>query len=212
MRVPRADACLTRATRPTGHERGKAAARLNISWITANTRYWDVATRSLGRAVLLTHAARLAVKILAWAFLLGTLWALIGDLGWPPHRMSENQANAYILRAVVDGKSYTSWGLTYAGQAGHRLRLAEIAAVLIAMVLSLLPRDGLRRLGLAGLVAWAGLWLGNAMRAVMIAPIPAFLLAAVLILVCFVATASRAGLEWTRRAEAGVGSESPTPR
>ncbi len=159
---------------------------------------------------MLKRAARPAVMIVAWVWLVGSLLPLATDLGWPPHRMSAQQENTYVLRAVVDGKSYTSWGLTYVGQAGHRLRLAEIAGVLIAMVLSLLPRDGPRRLGLVALVAWAGLWLGNALRMAMIAPIPVFLLAAVFTLVFFVATVARARLVWTQGRESRRAHRSAT--
>ena len=118
-------------------------------------------------------ARRSAVNILAWVFLAASLAPLMTDLGWPPHRMSQAQENTYVLRATVDGKEYTSWGLTYEGPSGHMLRLVETAGVLIAAVLSLLPHDGLRRLGLIALVAWAGLWFGNGLCIAIVAPIHA---------------------------------------
>ncbi len=158
-----------------------------------------------------TRAVRPAVMILAWVFLLGSLSPLVMDLGWPPHRMSAHQENTYVLRAVVDGKSYTSWGLTYEGEAGHRLRLAEIAGVLVALVLSVLPQDGPRRVGLVALAAWAGLWLGNAVRMSIIAPIHVFFLAALVMLVFFAATVARAKLGWRqgRRKHHGLQTSAP---
>jgi hypothetical protein len=126
----------------------------------------------------------------------GSLSPLVGGLGWPP--LIGQPEDNYVFRVVADGESYTSWGLTYVGQAGHVLRLAELAGVLIATVLSVLPQSGPRRVGLVALVAWAGLWLGNALWMVIIAPIQILVLVALFMLVFFVATAARARLAWTR--------------
>jgi hypothetical protein len=145
-----------------------------------------------------SRVGKSAVNIAAWVFLAASISPLLMDLGWPPHRMSANQDNTYVLRAVVNGKEYTSWGLTYVGQTGHLLRLVEFAAVLIAAVLSLLPHDGPRRVGLVALVAWAGLWFGNALRMAIVAPIHVFYLAAAFTLLFFAVTALRASRSWTR--------------
>ena len=143
-----------------------------------------------------SRALRWAVTILAWIFIVGSVAPLIYDLGWPP--LVGRPEDTYVFRAVVDGKAYASWGLTFVGQSGHLLRLAEIAAVLIAAGLSILPKDGPRRVGLLALVAWAGLWLVNAIRMAIIAPILILMLVASFMIVFFVATAARAKLAWNR--------------
>ena len=143
------------------------------------------------------------VTILAWLFIAGSSWALVWDLGWPTLWMRADPEATYVFRAVVDGKSYTSWGLTYVGESGHWLRLAEFAGVVIAAGLSVLRQVQLRRLGLIALVAWAGLWLGNSVWMAVVAPIHVFFLAAGFMVVFFAATVARARLSWTRGDDVG---------
>lgn len=154
------------------------------------------------------RAKRALVHILAWAFIICSLWPLVGDLRWPPQFPAGDQENTYILRAVVGGREYTSWGLTYVGQTGHRLRLAEIAGVALAAVLSALPQNGLRRLGLLALVAWAGMWMGNAVRMAFIAPVWIFVAPAMLMTVFFLVTVMRARLSWRTRGRPGRAGDS----
>lgn len=146
-----------------------------------------------------TMRGRRLVIVVAWLFVAGSLAPLLDGLGWPPFRTVSDQDATYIMRATAYGKEYTSWGLTYIGQRGHTLRLAEVLAVAAAAGLSLLRHDGARRVGLLALAVWAGLWLGNAMRMAYVAPFWVFYLVLALCLLFFAATAGRAALCWTRR-------------
>lgn len=68
----------------------------------------------------------------------------------------------YILHVQNGATEHRSLGLTYIGAAGHGLLLGEFVVVLSALVLSLLRKSALRRLGLLILCAWSGLWTANA--------------------------------------------------
>lgn len=95
----------------------------------------------------------------AWIFALGTLGALL-FVAW--FRGPGSTGESHIMSVTVDGQDHVGLGLNYVGVAGTVLLLAEAAVVVSAMVMSVLPRRRLRRIGHGVLVLWSGLWLGNA--------------------------------------------------
>jgi hypothetical protein len=64
----------------------------------------------------------------------------------------------------VEGETYAGLGFRYVGIPGTVLVLAEAMYLAAGIVLSVLRRNRLRRIGHVMLVAWAGLWLGNAVN------------------------------------------------
>ncbi len=140
------------------------------------------------------------MSLLAFLFIFGSLYPLVYGLGWPIWREAATPEPTYVFLATVDGRKYTSYGLSFEGRAGHWLRLGEVAVVLAAAALSLQRQDGLRRLGLLALTAWAGLWLANAARMAVVAPIWVFFIATGLMAIFFAANVGRAALCWRRRA------------
>lgn len=143
---------------------------------------------------------RILASLAAWLFTLGTIAALAHDIGWPPIRPAAVYPDTFILHATIDGHPYYSWGLTYTGEKGQRLRLAQFAALTAAAILSLLPQNTLRRIGLLALLAWPTLWLANSLRMTWLAPIWVFIVISILLALFFAATLARTRMAWTRPA------------
>ena len=97
----------------------------------------------------------------AWVFALGTLAALV-SIAWA--RWPGTDSTSHIMGVTVGGELYAGLGFRYEGIPGTVLILAEALYLLAGIVMSVLPRNRLRRIGHVMLVAWAGLWLGNAVN------------------------------------------------
>ena len=97
----------------------------------------------------------------AWVFALGTLAALV-FIAWA--RWPGADTTSHIMGVTVDGELYAGLGFRYEGVGGTALVLTEALYLAAAIVMSVLPRNRLRRIGHVMLVAWAGLWLGNAVN------------------------------------------------
>jgi hypothetical protein len=67
-----------------------------------------------------------------------------------------------IMAVQDDGVIHSAVGLTYHGVGGAALVIAEILLVLGAIVYSFSRRPWRRALGALVLIAWTGLWFGNA--------------------------------------------------
>jgi hypothetical protein len=97
----------------------------------------------------------------AWVFALGTLVTLV-FIAWA--RWPGTDSTSHIMGVTVDEKLHAGLGFRYEGIPGTVLILAEALYVAAGIVMSILPRSRLRRVGHVMLVAWAGLWLGNAVN------------------------------------------------
>ena len=97
----------------------------------------------------------------AWIFAVGTLAALVG-MAWA--RWPGTDSTSHIMGVSVEGETYAGLGFRYVGIPGTVLILAEALYLAAGIVLSVLRRNRLRRIGHVMLVAWAGLWLGNAVN------------------------------------------------
>jgi hypothetical protein len=97
----------------------------------------------------------------AWIFALGTLATLVSVacVRWPG-----TDSTSHIMGVTVNGELYAGLGFLYKGVPGTVLILAEALYLAAGIVMSILPRNRLRRIGHVMLVAWAGLWLGNAVN------------------------------------------------
>jgi len=97
----------------------------------------------------------------AWIFAVGTLAALVG-MAWA--RWPGTGPPSHIMGVTVNGEPYAGLGFRYVGIPGTVLILAEALYLAAGIVLSVLRRNNLRRIGHVMLLAWAGLWLGNAVN------------------------------------------------
>ena len=97
----------------------------------------------------------------AWVFALGTLATLV-YIAWA--RWPGTDSASHIMGVTVDGELYAGLGFRYEGVPGTVLIVAEALYLAAGIVMSVLPRNRLRRIGHVMLVAWAGLWLGNAVN------------------------------------------------
>ena len=97
----------------------------------------------------------------AWVFALGTLATLV-FIAWA--RWPGTDSTSHIMGVTIDAELYAGLGFRYEGIPGTVLILAEALYVAAGIVMSILPRNRLRRVGHVMLVAWAGLWLGNAVN------------------------------------------------
>ena len=95
---------------------------------------------------------------LAWFFALATLTPLVAfiALGWP------GNGRTTFAATRVGESTYNAFGLTYQGLMGTIWLWSQVAVLGGAIVLSTLRMKGLRRVGHVVLIAWAALWLGNA--------------------------------------------------
>ncbi|MHC4141807.1 MAG: hypothetical protein ACYSUF_08000 [Planctomycetota bacterium] len=97
----------------------------------------------------------------AWVFALATLATLV-SIAWA--RWPGTDSTSHIMGVTVDGELYAGLGFRYEGIPGTVLILAEALYLTAGIVMSILPRNRPRRVGHVMLVAWAGLWLGNAVN------------------------------------------------
>jgi hypothetical protein len=97
----------------------------------------------------------------AWIFAVGTLAALV-FIAWV--RWPGTGTTSHIMGVSVEGETYAGLGFRYVGIPGTVLVLAEAMYLAAGIFLSVLRRSRLRRIGHVMLVAWAGLWLGNAVN------------------------------------------------
>lgn len=95
----------------------------------------------------------------AWFMAVGSLGSLLWVLWW---RWPGGDSVSQIMSMTVNGEDHTGLGMSYVGYGGTALVMAEAIAVLAAIVMSVLPAATPRRIGHVLLVAWAALWLGNA--------------------------------------------------
>ena len=109
---------------------------------------------------LRTTALR-AGSVGAWVFALGTL-AMLVVVAWS--RWPGTDSTSHIMSVTVDGEVYAGLGFRYVGIPGTVLVLAEALYLAAGIIMSVLPRNRLRRVGHVALLAWAGLWLGNAIN------------------------------------------------
>lgn len=93
----------------------------------------------------------------AWLFAVGTLCGLVWFIsqGWP------GSGRTTIVSTSVGENRYHGIGLTYTGMPGTILLWSEALVLLAAIVLSVLPRTPLRRIGHGLLIAWSALWVAN---------------------------------------------------
>jgi hypothetical protein len=68
-----------------------------------------------------------------------------------------------IMAVNNDGRIITAWGLTYHGATGALLVIVQFVIVTLALLAAHYSSAAGRIVGLIVLVAWAGLWLGNAL-------------------------------------------------
>ncbi len=134
---------------------------------------------------------------LAWLFAVGTLatLVLILVLHWPG-----TGSSSAIMSIAADGRDHKGFGVHYVGVAGTALVAGEALLVLSGIVLSVLRRATPRRIGHAILVAWAALWLVNAVYLAFAAAsgLTAFYTALLITvpLLMFAATVIRAARNW----------------
>ncbi len=95
----------------------------------------------------------------AWLFAGGTMLVLASAIWtrWPgmdkPFR---------VMGTSIDGVDHSAVGLRYTGFGGTLLAWTEMLLLLAAVMMSLLRRNRLRRIGHVVLVLWSSLWLANA--------------------------------------------------
>ena len=148
---------------------------------------------SLNLSGIRTTVTRSAA-ICAWVFAVGSLGPLVVFIAWPAD-------HATIASTIVDERTYSALGLTYAGPIGTLWLWSQVTIVSSAIVCSVLPADRLRRVGLVILVVWSGLWLANAIWLPLLdgAWILTLILGALLATV-FTCTVVRAARGWPSRA------------
>jgi hypothetical protein len=105
------------------------------------------------------HICSLFVTICAWFFAIAISLALILIVA-----MDYNKPDAVSrIMATGDGVHITcAWGLTYHGRAGHMIAVVQAILVATALWATTSRLSAIRRIGLIGLVIWAGLWTLNA--------------------------------------------------
>ncbi len=130
----------------------------------------------------------------AWIFAVGTLAALVG-MAWA--RWPGADSTSHIMGVSVDGETYAGLGFRYEGIPGTVLILAEALYLLAGIVMSVLPRTRLRRIGHVMLVAWAGLWLGNAVNIARLGGSSIFVVWIGLLGLLLVCTLLRAACGWS---------------
>ena len=129
----------------------------------------------------------------AWILTLGTLFVVV----WFFVALTLDPTTACRTWSVGTGPDLTgAVGLTYDGRVGQLLAGAQIALVLAALTVSMNRRLILRRLGHLGLIAWAGLWLGNAVWFMTQTPMPITRLVAWILGMLFACTVLRAVFNW----------------
>jgi hypothetical protein len=89
-----------------------------------------------------------------------------------------------------------AFGLTYDGGSGQLLAGGQIVFVLLSLWMSTRGVPLIRRLGHVGLIGWAGLWVGNAIWFMALAPMPVTRTVAWVLALLFGCTVLRAVFNW----------------
>ncbi len=95
----------------------------------------------------------------AWLFAGGTMLVLASAI-WT--RWPGAGGSFHVMRTNIDGIDYSAIGLHYTGLGGTFLTWTQMLVLLAAIMMSLLRRNRLRRIGHVVLVLWSSLWLANA--------------------------------------------------
>ncbi|MHC4218191.1 MAG: hypothetical protein ACYSU7_07000 [Planctomycetota bacterium] len=140
----------------------------------------------------------------AWIFAVGTLATLV-FIAWVRWPGTDNIS--HIMGVTVDGEPYAGLGFRYEGIPGTVLALVEALFVAAGIVLTVLPRNRLRRIGHVMLVAWAGLWLGNAVNIARLGGGAILVLWIGLLGPLFLCTLLRAARGWSTAASPGKVAE-----
>lgn len=101
-----------------------------------------------------------------WIFTFGSVvyLATLGGTGlWARATGQPVPDAAYVFRVGDGAGAWTAPLLSYDGLGGSALALIESLAVGLALVLMFSRRTRMRLLGLATVLAWAGLWTGDAL-------------------------------------------------
>ena len=130
----------------------------------------------------------------AWVFALSTLATLV-FIAWA--RWPGTDSTSHIMSVTVDGEVYAGLGFHYEGIPGTVLIVAEAVYLAAGIIMSVLPRKRLRRVGHVALVAWAGLWLGNAVNIARLGDGFIWVVWIGLLGLLFLCTLLRAALGWT---------------
>ena len=92
-----------------------------------------------------------------------------------------------------------AFGLTYGGGSGQLLAGGQIVFVVLSLWMSRREVALIRRMGHVGLIGWAGLWVGNAVWFMTLAPMPVTRAVAWVLALLFGCTVLRAVFNWTGR-------------
>jgi len=142
-------------------------------------------------------------------FLIGSLMALAGVVVY----LSGSGQAASLLAAQDGAGTLQAFGLSYEGAGGIVLAGVQAAIVGSAWLCTRSSRGGTRKLGLATIMAWAGLWLANALWLAGASDNVWRDLAAWIMLAVFASTGIRAIKDWPRRSpEPSSQERTPGPR
>jgi uncharacterized membrane protein (UPF0136 family) len=94
-----------------------------------------------------------------WTLLALSVVPLVDGL-WPQHWDAADRLD--LLPAVAGAQYVDSFAMSCRGAAGRRVLAAELVAVAAAGLLTVLGPVAIRRVSLAALAGWAGLWTYNA--------------------------------------------------
>ncbi len=137
----------------------------------------------------------------AWVLALTTL----SILGWffvaltlEPHGVCRTWSIGTMSSGTLP-ESTGAFGLTYYGGSGQLLAGGQIVLVLLSLWMSTRGVALIRRLGHVGLIGWAGLWVGNAVWFMTLAPMPVTRAVAWVLALLFACTVLRAVFNWNGR-------------
>jgi hypothetical protein len=133
----------------------------------------------------------------AWFFIVVSLAHLFWAIG---HKWSDPAGTTKLYHAVVDGRSYDAWGLTYRGTLGLLTVMGQALVIGAAATASVLPGQRslkLRRIGHGVLCAWAALWALDLIWLASIDHSPATTAQATLLCLLVGCTGYRATMGWS---------------
>jgi hypothetical protein len=133
----------------------------------------------------------------AWFFIIVSLAHLVWVAG---QKWGDPAGATKLYHAVVDGRSYNAWGLTYTGTLGLMLALGQLLLVAAAAGASVLPWPRtlkLRRIGHGVLCGWAALWAINLIWLASVDPQVDSTAQATLLCLLFGCTGYRAATGWS---------------
>ncbi len=119
------------------------------------------------------RAATVAVSIVAWAAVIGSL-RQVATVTVDALRDTRERNVSYAIRVTGDfdafGGRFEAIGQTYRGTGGATLAATQLTIVTVSFIGVHARRRGLRSLAAAGMFAWVLLWMGNAAIAIALAP------------------------------------------